>query len=156
MLRVVGCLVLLAAASNIAVADDWKVGIATVKITPAEPVQMSGYASRTRPFAGVNDDLYAKALVLEDAQGNRGLIISTDLIGFKASLAQSIGRQIAEKTGLAREQILLTAIHTHSAPTLSLDPNAREGFSADDAQKTAAYTRRLQEQIVDLAARALA
>jgi hypothetical protein len=156
MLRVVGCLALFAAASNIAVADDWKVGIATVKITPAEPVQMSGYASRTRPFAGVNDDLYAKALVLEDAQGNRGLIISTDLIGFKASLAQSIGRQIAEKTGLAREQILLTAIHTHSAPTLSLDPNPREGFSANDAEKTAAYTREVEEKIIELAARALA
>ena len=45
---------------------DWKVGLASVKITPTEPVRMSGYASRTQPSQGVALDLYAKALALED------------------------------------------------------------------------------------------
>jgi len=135
--------------------DGWKVGIATVKITPEQPLQMAGYASRTKPFEGVNDDLYAKALALEHANGHRAVIVATDLIGFKASLAEPICQRITEKTGLKREQILLTAIHTHSAPTLSLDPKERENFSAEDAKNTAAYTRSLQDKIVDLAARAL-
>jgi neutral ceramidase len=156
MLRVVSCLVLSAALFNAAAADDWKVGIATVKITPAQPLQMAGYASRTRPFERVNDDLYAKALAFEDSAGHRAVIIATDLIGFSAAIAEPICRQINEKTGLGRDQILLNSIHTHSAPTLSLDPHEREGFPADDARKTADYTRRLQEQIVDLAAGALA
>ncbi|MEX2137924.1 MAG: neutral/alkaline non-lysosomal ceramidase N-terminal domain-containing protein [Pirellulales bacterium] len=156
MFRVVTWFVLIAGVFNTALADDWKVGIATVKITPEEPLQMAGYASRTRPFERVNDDLYAKALALEDADGHRAVIIATDLIGFKAAIAEPICRQITEKTGLARDQILLNSIHTHSGPTLSLDPEPREGFPADDARKTAAYTRALQEKIVDLAARALA
>jgi hypothetical protein len=58
--------------------------------------------------------------------------------------------RILEKSGLKREQILLSSIHTHSAPTLSLEANP-----AEDAQRTAAYTRRLQDQIVDLVARAV-
>jgi len=139
-----------------AIGQEWNVGIATVKITPDEPVRMSGYASRTRPFAGVNDDLYAKALAIEDAQGHRAVIVTTDLIGFTSAVAEPICRQITEKTGLSRQQILLNSIHTHSAPTLSVDAKPHDDFSADDAKRTAAYTRVLQDKIVDLAARALA
>jgi neutral ceramidase len=138
-------------------ADDavWKAGIATVKITPEEPLQMAGYASRTKPFEKVNDDLYAKALALEDAQGHRAVIVTTDLIGFSAQIAEPICREISDKTGLKRADILLTAIHTHSAPTLSLDPNVREGFQAEDAKRTAAYTRALQARVAEVAVRAL-
>jgi hypothetical protein len=141
--------------TSFASGDEWKVGIAAIKITPDEPVRMAGYASRTKPFAGVNDDLYAKALALEDAQGHRAVIIATDLIGFTAPLAEPICRDIANKTGLARHQILLNAIHTHSAPTLRLDSEPREGPSVEDARRTAAYTRSLQDKIVDVTARAL-
>ncbi len=135
--------------------EDWKAGIATVKITPVEPVQMAGYASRTKPFEKVNDDLYAKALALQDARGHRAVIVTTDVIGFTASIAEPLCRQIVAKTGLKREDILLTSIHTHSAPTLSLDPEPREGFPAEDARRTAAYTRSLMEKCVDVAVRAL-
>src|SRR5436190_24203188 len=83
------------------------------------------------------------------------MIVTTYLIGFTASIAEPICRQIAEKTGLKREQILLTAIHTHSAPTLSLDANPRDGVTAEDAQRTAAYTRALQKKVVDAAIGAL-
>jgi neutral ceramidase len=136
--------------------QEWKVGIAAVKITPEEPVRMAGYASRTRPFTGVNDDLYAKALAIEDSAGHRAVIVTTDIIGFTTPLADPICKQISEKTGLSREQILLNSIHTHSAPTLRLDPQPRDDFSAEDAQRTAAYTRSLAEKIVDVSSRALA
>jgi hypothetical protein len=41
------------AAGNVATAADdalWKVGLASVKITPEVPLFMSGYSSRTKPF----------------------------------------------------------------------------------------------------------
>jgi hypothetical protein len=136
--------------------QEWKVGIATVQITPDEPVRMAGYASRTKPFAGVNDDLYAKALALEDAAGHLGVIVTTDIIGFTTAVAEPICKRISEKTGLAREQILLNAIHTHSAPTLRLGPEPRDDFSSADAKRTAAYTQSLQDRIVDVTSRALA
>ena len=135
--------------------DEWKIGVATVKITPDEPVQMSGYASRTKPFEKVNDDINAKALAFEDAQGHRGVLVTSDLIGFRAVIAEPICERIAEKTGLKREQILLNSIHTHSAPTLSLDENPRENYPAEDAKRTADYTRGLQAKIVELVAKAI-
>ena len=45
----------------------WKVGLASVKITPEHPLFMAGYASRNKPFESVHDDLYAKAMVLKQA-----------------------------------------------------------------------------------------
>ncbi|HXX92837.1 MAG TPA: neutral/alkaline non-lysosomal ceramidase N-terminal domain-containing protein [Planctomycetota bacterium] len=134
---------------------DWKVGLASVKITPEEPVQMSGYASRIKPFEKVNDDLYAKAIALEDAQGHRAVLITSDLIGFKGEIADPICERIGAKTGLKREEILLNSIHTHSAPSLSLDENPRDATPAEDARRTAAYTRGLQDKVVELAVRAL-
>jgi hypothetical protein len=42
-----------------------RMGAAKVNITPGVPVPMSGYASRTQPFTGVHDSLFATALYFE-------------------------------------------------------------------------------------------
>ena len=54
----------------------WKTGVAKVAITPEERVWMAGYAARTRPADGKLTDLWAKALVLEDNGGNRGVVLT--------------------------------------------------------------------------------
>src|SRR5262245_45390347 len=64
-----------------------KAGLAQVKITPEPPVPLAGYASRTKPFEKVAGDLYVKALALEDRNGHRAVIVTSDLIGFPAAVA---------------------------------------------------------------------
>ena len=39
----------------------WKAGFAAAKITPAEPLMLAGYASRTIPARDVVDDLHRRA-----------------------------------------------------------------------------------------------
>src|SRR5438477_10749933 len=90
---------------------EWKVGLAEVKITPERPVSLAGYASRNHPFEKVTTDLYAKALSLEDREGYVGVIVTTDLIGLTAAIAEPICERLASKTGLKREQILLSSSH---------------------------------------------
>ena len=51
-------------------AGDWQAGAAKVRITPRQPMWMSGYASRTGPAEGTQSDLYAKSLVLQDDAGH--------------------------------------------------------------------------------------
>ncbi len=114
---------------------EWKIGLAQVKITPDRPVFMAGYASRNKPFEKVETDLYAKALVLEDGQGRRVVLVTSDLIGFPASVAEPICERIGAKTGLKREQILLNAAHVHTGPSVSLNSSAREGVPAGEAQR---------------------
>lgn len=135
---------------------DWKVGLASVKITPERPVFLSGYSSRVKPFEKVEADLFAKALALEDAKGQRAILITSDLLGFPAAIAEPICERIQKKTGLKREQILLTSSHVHTGPVLSLDATARDNLTEGDAQRTVEYTRRLQDQVVEVAEKALA
>jgi hypothetical protein len=45
----------------------WKAGTASVIITPEQSTWMAGYAFRNRPSEGKAQDLFAKALALEDA-----------------------------------------------------------------------------------------
>ncbi len=44
----------------------WKVGVATAVITPQRPMLMSGYAARKAPATGKDQDLFGKALAIED------------------------------------------------------------------------------------------
>lgn len=134
---------------------DWKAGLAQVKITPEQPVLLSGYAARTRPFEKVAADLYVKALALEDREGQRRVIVTSDLLGFPAAVAEPICERIGAKTGLKREQILLNSSHTHAGPQLALKP-ADEAANPAEAQRTIAYTRQLQERVVEAGVQALA
>src|SRR5262245_38930814 len=103
---VISCLIFVVPAAR-AAEPEWKVGLARAKITPDKPLFLAGYASRNRPFDKVETDLYVKALVLEDRAGHRAVVVTSDLIGFSAAVAEPIARRITEKTGLKREQILL-------------------------------------------------
>src|SRR6266496_2545316 len=85
---------------------EWKVGLATIKITPEIPVPMAGYASRTKPFAKVEQDIYAKALALEDRPGHRAVLVTTDLLGLSRAVAEPVCQRIQQKTKLARSDIL--------------------------------------------------
>jgi hypothetical protein len=133
---------------------EWKVGLAQVKITPERPVFLAGYASRNKPFDRVESDLYVKALVLEDRTGRRAALVTSDLIGFHAAVAEPICQRIQEKTGLKREQILLNSAHIHTGPVLSLDPKPHGHLSAGDAQRTVEYTRQVQDRVVAAVIRA--
>jgi hypothetical protein len=135
---------------------EWKVGLAQIKITPDHPVFLAGYASRNKPFEKVEADLYAKALALEDRQGQRVVLVSSDLIGFPAAVAEPICERIREKIGLKRQQILLNSSHTHTGPLLSLSAADREGVTPGDAQRTVEYTRQLQDKIVEVVQQATA
>jgi hypothetical protein len=131
---------------------DWKVGLARVKITPEQPVWMAGYASRDRPYESVHDELEAKALVLADGQGTRAVLVTTDLIGLSAEVADPIRRRIEEATGIPATSVILSSSHTHTGPTISLDPTPREGRQLADTERTVAYTKSLQDKLVGLAA----
>jgi neutral ceramidase len=134
--------------------NDWQVGLARVKITPSEPVRMAGYASRKEPSHGVASDLYAKALAIEDGRGHRAVLITTDVLGFAAAIAEPTCQKIIDQTGLSRNQILLNSSHTHTGPTLSLDESALD-FPEDQARATVLYTRGLQQKLVELASSSL-
>ncbi len=135
---------------------EWKAGLAQAQITPEQPVLMAGYANRTKPFEKVAADLYVKALVLEDSTGRRAAIVTSDLIGFSAAVAEPICARISAKTGLKRAQILLSAAHNHAGPQLGVKAPAKDAANAGEALRTVEYTRQLQDKVVEVVAQAAA
>lgn len=97
-------------------ATDWRAGVATVKITPREPMWMAGYGARDKPSQGTRQDLFAKALALEDGNGQRVVIVTLDIIGVLVSLRDAVEQQVQEQYQLPPEALLLAASHTHCGP----------------------------------------
>ena len=75
----------------------WKAGVATRVITPQKNIWMAGYASRKEPAAGKAQDLFAKALALEDPRGERFVIVTFDLVGITRAMRDEIARQAEKK-----------------------------------------------------------
>ena len=77
-------LFLLTLATTLFAAPGYKAGTAAKVITPTEPLWMAGYASRNKPCEVKHHDLWVKALALEDAAGNRCVLLTSDLCGIPA------------------------------------------------------------------------
>ena len=85
-------------------------GTAEVIITPPPGAPLLGPIQRSN---GVHDDLYARALVLNDSR-QRIAILCLDLVGMAFALADEIRDAIRERTGIT--VTLVNCSHNHSAP----------------------------------------
>lgn len=89
-------------------------GCSKVKITPPLGTPLGGNV-RDKGSQGIHDDIYAKALVLNDGKKEIALV-SCALIAVTKDMAEDI-RQIAEKRcTIPKENIMICAFHTHSGP----------------------------------------
>ncbi len=136
-------------------AGPLRVGRRKVKITPTEPIRMAGYASRDKPSEGVLADLYAKALAVEDDSGRRGVILTVDVIGFSADVADMICDKITAATKLARAQILLCPSHTHTGPIIGMHGSMGYDLEGQEAEVVHRYCLKLADQLAAISAQAI-
>jgi len=128
----------------------WKAGIAQVCITPQKSLWMAGYASRTKPSDGVAQDIYAKALALEDDTGKRAVLVTSDLLGFPAAVSHNIAERVAKKYHLTRNQLLLSSSHTHGGPVIGKMLGMMYPMNSQQWADVDAYTSELEDRIVKL------
>jgi neutral ceramidase len=148
-------IVTLLASSSPLAAQDWKAGVARANITPTKSQWMAGYGVRNKPSEGKLNDLWAKALVLEDASGQRVVLITLDLCGIDRALSARIRDRILQEHKLGRESIAISCSHTHSGPVVGENLRAMNLF--DDAMKEIVreYTTGLEEKIAATVAEAM-
>ncbi|MCH5376194.1 MAG: neutral/alkaline non-lysosomal ceramidase N-terminal domain-containing protein [Planctomycetes bacterium] len=125
---------------------DWKAAAGAVAITPTEPVWMAGYAARDKPSEGAIHDLFAKALIMEDAAGNRLVIITVDLIGITPELRGGVEAAVS-KLGIPAQSLLMNASHTHCGPELRGDRLVRFGIDGKYAAMSHQYVRQTAAKI---------
>ncbi len=128
----------------------WKAGVATVAVTPSQPMWMAGYASRTKPSEGVLSELHAKALAIEDSAGTRAVIVTTDLIGIPRPLRQQVAKAVAEKHKLAPKGLLLNCSHTHCSPVVKddLEMSVMYPLEPEQRQRVESYFVELRDKLI--------
>lgn len=127
---------------------DWKAGVSTVRITPNTRMWMAGYAARKQPAEGTLQELFAKALALEDETGRRAVIVTLDLIGVLVTVRESVEKQVQEQYQLPPSALVLNASHTHCGPEY------RERTGREDEAHN--YHQFLEATLVRLVGQALA
>jgi len=133
---------------------DWKAGTSRVIITPEQNMWMAGYG-RGRPSEGTLHDLWAKALALEDADGNRGVLVTTDILGFSKCVSDRIRDRLKEKYDLPRSRIILNSSHTHTGPVLKDALYDLYPLNEEELKKIDYYSGILENKIVALVGEAL-
>lgn len=142
-------------ADQAAPATSFKAGVATARITPSEMMWLTGYAARTMPAEGVELDLFAKALALEDEAGGRVVIVTTDLIGIPRRLREEVAAAVKTKFALPPEALLLNASHTHCGPELLTSEASEYGLDGARVAQGRKYVAELKETLISLVGEAL-
>jgi len=127
---------------------SWKAGVSSVKITPEGPAWMAGYASRNKPSDGVEHDLFAKSLVIQDAAGETLVMVTLDLISVPGPLRAHIEDKLKQSHGLKPENLLMNCSHTHSGPEIRTTDPALDGLDPERREKAVAYVESLQTRIL--------
>jgi neutral ceramidase len=134
---------------------DWKAGTARVIITPQEPIWMAGYASRDHASEGLLTELWAKALAIEDAKGEKVLLITTDLLGLPKSISDHVRDRLSDKYGLTRQKVILSSSHTHTGPVLADALSDMYPIDQHQQEVIGKYSAELENKLVMLAGEAL-
>ena len=132
----------------------WQAGVARKVITPETAVWLAGYGTR-RPPDGKLHDLWMKALSLEDAEGNRVVLITSDFQGVPKMMSDRVFAQLEEKFGLPRSNVMLTFSHNHCGPRLGDDLVDYYPVDADQVALVMEYTDLMVAETVELVGESL-
>jgi hypothetical protein len=78
-------------------------------------LSLAGYGNRHgKPATGVHDDLYVKAVALR-VRDHLGIMVGADALIIPREVEEQAMRRLERESGLRREQVYLSATHTHSS-----------------------------------------
>ncbi|MDQ6632546.1 MAG: neutral/alkaline non-lysosomal ceramidase N-terminal domain-containing protein, partial [Verrucomicrobiota bacterium] len=103
-----------ASAEEIKSAKQFRAGAAASNISPWMGISINGNMSDHKG-TNIHDQLHARCLVLDDGENRLALVVADSCMIYRETFDEA-KKLVREKTGLAPENILMSATHTHSAP----------------------------------------
>jgi len=103
------------------------VGLGETIITPGENLLMRGFA-RSQVATGTHDELHARSLVVEDADGKTVVLMTLSLVYLERDLVDLIRKGIEAETGIPAGNILISCTHTHAGPYIEKAPQSYRDF----------------------------
>lgn len=117
----------------------FQAGAYAADITPTRfPISLNGQM-HDRPGSSALDRLHARCLVLDDGKAPVAIVV-VDSCLISRAIFDEAKRKIAEATPIRTERMLMSATHTHSAPTV---------VGVFQSEPDAEYTAFLIDRIVD-------
>jgi hypothetical protein len=95
---------------------------------------------------GQEGELRASAVVVEDARGGQLALVACDVLMIERDVLDRAARRIERATGIPFDHILISATHTHHAPTTV----TVHGYERDEP-----FTRQVEDKIVQVAEKAV-
>ena len=124
------------------------VGFSKVNINPPLGISIAGYYV-PRFAKGFLDDTNISGIALE-CDGNKILIMSVDVCLLKTAHAKLCTEKISEATGVSKDNIFITATHSHTAADVGSTLDGSENEVINE------YTHFVTNRMVDAAVMALA
>ncbi len=132
--------------------SDFEVGFGRKIITPEKlPFWLRGYASREKPASEIDHNLWTKAVVIEDTESNRIIIVTVENLGLTRSITESVADSLMKKYKIDRSQVFFNSSHTHSAPVIS----PASYLNTEDIITIAKYGQTLKDKIISAVALAM-
>jgi len=105
-------------------------GFYKVWISPPIGAPLAGFAARQGVSTGIHDDLFARALVLENEETELALV-SVDVLALSGEFVERVRAAINTSVGLSPESVMIAATHTHAGPvTITTFFNPDESLDA--------------------------
>lgn len=92
-----------------------RAGFAQVDITPPPGVGLGGTGPEDRASTGYRTRLYARAMVIEDATGERVALVVADLPHISANLHRLAASLLVDSTGIGADRLIISSTHSHSS-----------------------------------------
>jgi len=132
-----------------AAAEHFKVGFAQGDITPQQPTPMWGYSDRGDNLStGTRDPLYAKAIVIDTAEGKAALVGLDIGRAPTAPMMEQIKATVLEQAGI--EFVMIVGSHSHHSPVIELRDAEGMGAGNPKLEGAIAYSESLPGLIVDV------
>ncbi len=138
-----------AAAAN---SPNIPIGVAKVDVTPTVPVLLGGYGNRTQEYEGIDEKLWARALVIGEEKPVAVVVL--DNCGVPRTAVDRLAARLIQHR-ITRDRLVVAATHTHTAPTLvDYAPIVWQGRTTPEQDRqTQAYTdfaiSQMEKAIVD-------
>jgi neutral ceramidase len=100
---------------SISKSGSLKAGVSKCNITPPVGTPLAGYAFEKLDSLGIHDELWVRAIVLENDETKFALAVA-DVIGFDGDLVVKVRNILREHTDIPIENLVLAATHTHAGP----------------------------------------
>ena len=133
------------AASDTAVAEGYRVGVAKVDVTPDYPIRLNGFGTRRAESEGVTQPIWAKALAIRWGEDPLIVLLAIDSLGVRSTMVDEVARRLEAKYQIpARERGTHVLAFPHDTES---ERRLREYFQRTDSRAASGSYRPLHSRV---------